>query len=124
MSSLKIMRITNEQMNQLVKMTKYFYATDKIHVYQDPDFLDNIVIALEKSNGYDYNSIGWYQVCYDLILPKIVDKKPNGLITGFATSDDVINSFVNETFSTMNGKHPVDLLYSLYVVISYAQNEC
>ena len=122
MDGLKVMGITIEQMDQLVKMARHFYATDKIHVYQDPDFLDNIVIASER--GDDYNTIGWYQVCYELILPKIADERAKGLMTGFVTSDDVIYSFINETFPTMNGKHPVDLLYSSYVVIASTPDAC
>jgi len=114
MSIPRIKGITIEQMNQLVEMTRHFYADSETHVYQDPDFPDNIVIASEK--GDNYNTIGWYQACYELILPKIADEKEKGLITGFVTSDDVVYAFVKETFEKMNGMHPIDLLWSSFQV--------
>lgn len=112
MNMPRIRGITIEQMDRLVEMTRHFYNDPEVHIYQDPDYPDNIIIASTK--GDNYNTVGWYQVCYDLILPQIADVREKGLITGLVTSDDVIYSFINETFETMNGKHPVELLWSAF----------
>jgi len=117
MCNVRVRGITEEQMVLLIEMTKHYYEDENTHVYPDPDFPDNVVITSER--GDNYNTVGWYQVCYDLILPKIADSRgEKGFISGLVDSDDVVRSFINETFETMNGKHPIPLLYSAFIALS------
>lgn len=116
MMALAVRGITIEQMGQLVEMSEHFYTTDIMEVYQDPDFLDNVVFASKQ--GDDYNTIGWFQVCVELLLPVIVDEASNkqlGLISGFVDKEDVKISFVMELFKSK--MHPVDMLYSAFQII-------
>lgn len=114
MCNIKIRGITIEQMDQLIEMTKFFYEKKKeTHVFQDPDFQDNIVISSER--GDDYNTVGWFQVCFDLILPKIVDIEQFRLFTGLVDTNDLFHSFVNECI--INHHHPINLLYPPFLAI-------
>ena len=96
--------ITENQMEQLVEMSVHFYQDEVTHVYQDPDFPDNVVFTSER--GDNYNTIGWYQACFELILPKVIE------------GDDSLNlAFAADTL--LNKNHPVDLLYSPFLAIKY-----
>ena len=114
MCKVKVRGITVEQMNQLVEMTRFFYGEDDdTHIFEDPDFPDNIVISSEK--GDNYNTVGWYQVCFDLILPKIIDIDQIRVFKEIVSVDDLYYSFINECI--INHFHPVDLLYSPFLAI-------
>lgn len=113
MCNLKIRGITIDQMYQLVEMTEFFYQDENTAVYCDPDCIDNIVITAER--GDNYNSINWFQMCYDLILPKIVEKEKYKLSTGLVDRNDMIRSFIEETI--IENHHPIDLLYPVFLAI-------
>lgn len=102
MCNVAPMGISIERMEQLEEMAKYFYTDEQTHVYQDPDFPDNIVFTSER--GDNYNTVGWFQVCFELILPKLVEGR-----------DELVIAFATEVLLTEH--HPVDLLYAPYLGI-------
>ena len=115
MCKVKVRGISLEQIRQLVEMTRFFYGEeDDTHVFQDPDIPSNIVISSGK--GDNYNTVGWHQVCFDLILPKIVEVEEERLSTGLVGKTEIIYSFVDDTIIRHN-YHPVDMLYSPFLAI-------
>lgn len=117
MCSIHVRGITTVQMDQLVEMTHFFYDNEDTHVFQDPDFPDNIVISSEK--GDNYNTVGWFQVCFDLILPKLVVIVYKGtVLRGWYHFVDKIG--LDEI---LEGHHPVDMLYPPFLAIKSEKDD-
>lgn len=113
MSNIHVRGVTIEQMDSLIEMTKFFYKDEGTHIYQDPDFPDNVVIT--STRGDNYNTIGWFQVCFDLILPKVAPKEEYENRGRGWDIEDVYNAFIQDIM--IKKSHPVDLLYPPFLAI-------
>ena len=106
MCNVKPLGVREDQLDQLEEMAIYFFKDDETEVYLDPDFPDNVVFTSQR--GDNYNSVGWYQVCFDMILPKVIDDR-----------DELRIAFAADIL--VSGNHPVDMLYSPYLAFKHEQ---